>query len=362
MSDDTQPQPHLSIGEVLALLQPEYPDITISKIRFLEGQGLLNPERTPSGYRKFRADDVEQLRWILRQQKDNFLPLKVIKQRLAAGQLEGPASASGLLDLHQQSQAGSGQAGPDPAGADQARNGQSSGNGQHTGTNGAVSPANGHGEAAAPSDRPTTETVSAARQPAVAAMSASASTSASASSASAGAAARPPATGLSGGSGGGGGDTARTDGSATGGGQPQPAGESPVGRTSLVSSVSMTAAELCAATGLSRATLGQLERLGLIVSDDSSGDVAYGDHALVVARVAAEMATYGLEVRHLRMFKVAADREAGLYEQVAAPRLVRADTAGRQEVAADVAALAGLGARLHSALLQQSLRKDLRQP
>jgi len=77
----------LSIGEVLALLHEEFDDITISKIRFLESQGLIEPERTPSGYRKFYADDIERLRWILRQQKDHYLPLKVIKDRLAT---EGP--------------------------------------------------------------------------------------------------------------------------------------------------------------------------------------------------------------------------------------------------------------------------------
>src|SRR5215212_10857199 len=73
----------MSIGEVLSLLQDEFPNVTISKIRFLESQGLLDPERTPSGYRKFYAADVERLRWILRQQRENFLPLKVIKGRLA---------------------------------------------------------------------------------------------------------------------------------------------------------------------------------------------------------------------------------------------------------------------------------------
>src|SRR5215217_7807211 len=71
-----------SIGEVLALLKDEFPDVTISKIRFLESQGLLDPERTPSGYRKFYEPDVERLRWILHQQRENFLPLKVIKGRL----------------------------------------------------------------------------------------------------------------------------------------------------------------------------------------------------------------------------------------------------------------------------------------
>jgi DNA-binding transcriptional MerR regulator len=74
----------LSIGEMLELLKQEFPDVTISKIRFLESQGLLDPERTASGYRKFYPADIERLRWILRQQRENFLPLKVIKGRLEA--------------------------------------------------------------------------------------------------------------------------------------------------------------------------------------------------------------------------------------------------------------------------------------
>src|SRR5512145_2266197 len=74
---------HLSIGEVLGLLLEEFPDITISKIRFLESEGLIEPERTPSGYRKFYDGDVERLRQILKMQRDEYLPLKVIKERLA---------------------------------------------------------------------------------------------------------------------------------------------------------------------------------------------------------------------------------------------------------------------------------------
>ena len=81
-------RPYLSIGEVLTLLKDEFPDVTISKIRFLESQGLLDPERTPSGYRKFYDNDVARLRWILRQQREHFLPLKVIKGRLV-GDSEG---------------------------------------------------------------------------------------------------------------------------------------------------------------------------------------------------------------------------------------------------------------------------------
>ena len=80
---ETGDRSFLSIGEVLDLLKDEFPDVTISKIRFLESQGLLDPERTPSGYRKFYDDDIARLRWILTQQKENFLPLKVIKGRLA---------------------------------------------------------------------------------------------------------------------------------------------------------------------------------------------------------------------------------------------------------------------------------------
>lgn len=71
-----------SIGEVLVAVKTEFPDITISKIRFLEAEGLIEPERTPSGYRKFYTDDVERLRSILRMQRDEYLPLKVIKERL----------------------------------------------------------------------------------------------------------------------------------------------------------------------------------------------------------------------------------------------------------------------------------------
>jgi DNA-binding transcriptional MerR regulator len=84
----------LSIGEMLDLLKREFPEVTISKIRFLESQGLLDPERTASGYRKFYQVDVERLRWILRQQRENFLPLKVIKDRLEA---EGISSATSAL-------------------------------------------------------------------------------------------------------------------------------------------------------------------------------------------------------------------------------------------------------------------------
>jgi DNA-binding transcriptional MerR regulator len=73
---------YLSIGEVLSILRVDFPDVTISKIRFLEGQGLVCPERTSSGYRKFHDPDVERLRFVLLHQREHFLPLKVIKERM----------------------------------------------------------------------------------------------------------------------------------------------------------------------------------------------------------------------------------------------------------------------------------------
>ncbi len=93
---------HASIGDVLNQLRDEFPDITISKIRFLESQGLVDPERTPSGYRKFYQADVERLRFILRQQREHFLPLKVIKERLDEIDKNGGFSVEGSGEIETQ--------------------------------------------------------------------------------------------------------------------------------------------------------------------------------------------------------------------------------------------------------------------
>ena len=91
---------YLGIGEVLARLHPEFPDVSVSKIRFLESEGLIAPARSPSGYRRFDETDVERLRYILTAQRDHYLPLRVIKERLvppsangAGPPAPGPASA-----------------------------------------------------------------------------------------------------------------------------------------------------------------------------------------------------------------------------------------------------------------------------
>ena len=84
MSGPERARAFMSIGEVLAQLRPDYPDITISKIRFLEDEGLVKPERTASGYRKFSREDVGRLQYVLTAQRDQYLPLRVIKDNLDA--------------------------------------------------------------------------------------------------------------------------------------------------------------------------------------------------------------------------------------------------------------------------------------
>jgi DNA-binding transcriptional MerR regulator len=83
----------LSIGAVLERLRPQFPDVTISKIRFLESEGLVRPARTPSGYRQFTAADVERLRFVLSAQRDHYLPLKVIKEQLDAADRPRPLTS-----------------------------------------------------------------------------------------------------------------------------------------------------------------------------------------------------------------------------------------------------------------------------
>jgi DNA-binding transcriptional MerR regulator len=103
---DTDTAPRLTIGEVLASLRGDFPEVTISKIRYLESEELVHPQRTPSGYRKFSAADVTRLRYVLAAQRDQYLPLRVIKEHLDAldrgeplpGQAGSDGAGSGLGD------------------------------------------------------------------------------------------------------------------------------------------------------------------------------------------------------------------------------------------------------------------------
>src|SRR5437763_9945311 len=109
------PRAFMSIGEVLSQLRAEFPDVTISKIRFLEAEGLIEPERTASGYRKFSRDDVSRLRYVLAAQRDHYLPLRVIKTHLDAIDrgLEPPASSGGGPQVPRALVAAEGLPGPD---------------------------------------------------------------------------------------------------------------------------------------------------------------------------------------------------------------------------------------------------------
>ena len=266
---------YLSIGEVLALLREEFPDVTISKIRFLESQGLLDPERTPSGYRKFYDSDVDRLRWILRQQRENFLPLKVIKGRLR--------------------EAGAG---------------------------------------AVPADD-----VEAAVQPATA----------SAGGGMVAAAAEPAAV--------------RTGPAPTAPARDVPslAGDSPPLAPARTGS-SMSLSELATASGLEEHDLAELEKFGLLTPRRVGSTTYYDEDSLLVANLAAGFMRYGVEARHLRMYKVAAEREASFFEQVVMPMLKQRNPQARRQAVDTLAELSRLGQSLRVAMLRQALRQYLEGP
>lgn len=301
---------HLSIGEVLSLLQEEFPDITISKIRFLESQGLLDPERTPSGYRKFYEDDIERLRWILRQQREHFLPLKVIKGRLERGELdEPPPGAVDVADAVDGAEPGASLDGAlplEPAGGPVA-----------AGVEPGLGP-EGNGDAPAGEDG-----------------------EASGGATEADAAAE-----------------AEADEAVATEGVPLPPGAHGANPLDAgPTSVSLSRDELAAAAGLEPEALAELERYGLVSGRSVAGVVSYDDAALVVARLAAAFAGYGLGPRHLRMYKVSAEREAGLFEQVVMPLVKQRNPVARGQAVDSLRHLAALGQALHAAVLRDALRQ-----
>jgi DNA-binding transcriptional MerR regulator len=291
---------HLSIGEVLTLLQGEFPDVTISKIRFLESQGLIDPERTPSGYRKFYGPDIERLRWILTQQREHFLPLKVIKDRLAAHPDLGlPAAGPGGVD------ASAGPDGPLTFAPDPRDGGVPSGV-AHAPSVRASMPA-GELPVADPAPQPIWMA-----------------------------------------------DLARGRDS-----DPPPRPTPSVSLDDGPTTVSLTAAELQAAAGIGADDLRELLRYGLVVGRAMGDDTYFDADALVIARKAAAFLGHGIEARHLRMYKVAAEREAGFLEQVAMPLLKQRNPEARRQAVHLVEELCDHGHDLRAALLRANLRKHL---
>ena len=296
----SEEQRHLSIGEVLGLLQVEFPDVTISKIRFLEAQGLLDPERSPSGYRKFRDDDIDRIRWILLQQRDHFLPLKVIKERLASGDLSSGVP-EGVLPLARRTDSENQVSSPGRAApVDEVRS-----------RSDVVShlveapPELGRGnvELIAEEDER-------GRHPAM---------------------------------------------HVVGDPSPQP----PDHVTGRASGANLSLEDLARESGLTLRELGDLERFGLITTRSLGQITYYDDEALIVARLAAGFHRHGIETRHLRMFKVGAEREAALFEQLITPLLRKRTAEAREQAVATLEDLAELADDLRASMVRTVLRDYL---
>jgi DNA-binding transcriptional MerR regulator len=220
----------MSIGTVLNVLREEFPEVTISKIRFLESEGLIEPQRTPSGYRKFTVGDVERLGHVLRMQRDHYLPLKVIREHLDAME-RGEAVALPAVGRQRDGEA-----------------------------------------VLEPLEGPT-----AAR----------------------------------------------------------------IGKD-----------ELLAAAEIGEEQLKEWESYGLLTP---MPDGAYDAEAVTVASLVVELGRFGIEPRHLRAMKAAADREAGLVDQVVAPLKRHRNPQTRAHAEARTKELAALTMRLHAALVQTAL-------
>ena len=220
---------YLSIGEVLEAVRGDFPEVSISKIRFLETEGLLTPERTPSGYRKFYENDVARLRYILSLQRDQFLPLKVIRERLSEVESNGGPIPQPLLET----------------------------------------------ESGAPS-------------------------------------APPPGV--------------RAD-------------------------VTLSRDELQQNSGLSDAELAGLLDFGLLASEGP-----YDNDDLTAATAARGLFKFGVEPRHLRMYRQFADRETAFFDQIISPVARRKDPDAQREAERSLAELAELSRRFRDAVLRSALR------
>jgi len=312
---------HLSIGEVLALLLEEFPDVTISKIRFLESQGLIDPERTASGYRKFYADDVELLRCILREQRENYLPLRVIKDRIDSGEIDPTGEQPrprGIKNVGDASDVPRPDTHPSAGRARTESLATSSSNGAGgepvTGaavlfqrTDGAdTTPANSASAAPAPEERPQPRSTVAAAGP-----------------------------------------------------SPERSSERTGPITSsgaVLPGLLLNADEICAMAGITRAQLAELESFGVLAATSGGADGVYDENAVEIATLSKHFLDAGIEPRHLRGWRVAADREAGLLEQLIQPLLRQRNPEARAQAVAQLDELEQNGGRLRAAMMRSALR------
>lgn len=290
----TAERPYLSIGEVLGLLLEEFPDITISKIRYLESQGLIVPERTASGYRKFYDEDVERLRYVLTEQKDNFLPLRVIKNRLDTP----PAGIERPEPQRQEPQR------PEPRGIKNVLSAQEMAAQEAVELDSdedttVIPDTKTHPASRAPKAFPIVtdrQSQNAARRPAL----------------------------------------------------PDPSDA--VGRPATYSR-----AELLELSGLDEAILKDLESFHLVTARQVGNQGLFDEHDLAVAEVARGFAEAGFDVRHLKAWKISAEREAGLFEQRVLPVLRRRSPESRQESNNLLDDLSDLGGRLRAILVARAV-------
>jgi len=323
----------LSISEALTELQLEFPDVTISKIRFLEGQGLIDPERNASGYRQFAESDVERLTWILRQQRDRFLPLKVIKKALDrgvdihdAGDGEQPTLWSAVADAAaDEEQATQQDLDIEPERA--TVNDKSRHPARQT------PPNEGTTEVTTPDDvqKDASKVDQQAEEPrhntpadVVAALQEDPRSPSQRSQS------RPQR-------------------------QQRPVldvGDSSTGQ-------SLTQDELAQAAGVSVELLEELEQFGLIEAVMHGTEPYYDEYCLRIASLAGRSAERGIEPRHLRIYKVAAEREAGFIEQLVMPLLKQRNPESRGKALVEAQELATMGAEMHAAVLARELHPDL---
>jgi len=305
-------RPYLSIGEVLALLKDEFADVTISKIRFLESQGLIDPERTPSGYRKFYEAEVERLRWILRQQKEHYLPLRVIKGKLSDGAAEGGVAADADGDVEEDPVDGPDDSGPGPVRAQSLSVGAAP-----TDTVTHKTHSAGGGDPGRRPPPPFPESLRRSREARVS-----------------------PAALLT---------APQTDVSATA--RPEPGPAAPPDE------VELTGEELASICGVTVVLIAELETYGLVKGVNGPGGRYYDGYALEVVRLAADFRRYGVEPRHLKQWKSAAERQADVIEQVVAPLRRQRNPEARRQAAEAVSEMAVMGLKLHRAFLRGAVSK-----
>ncbi len=298
-------RPYLSIGEVLGLLLEEFPDVTISKIRFLESQGLIDPERTPSGYRKFYDHDVERLRVILREQRENYLPLRVIRDRLERGDIDADASGSQ----------------PIPRGVRNVQVPAASVAGHPSAAVGSSAASATDGASRTPDAAPAEPATPTASEPA----------------------------------------PAETNGRPAGGERIRPATAVPAAAPQASHgergpATTRTREELCALAGLTSEQLSELENYGLVVGRGSGMATMYTDDACVIARIASQFLARGVDARHLRAWKTSADREVGLFEQRILPLLRQRNPQARQQAVTTLHELTDLGGQLRAAMVNAAVR------